>query len=108
MAVLPSSLVGKILASIWVTACVSVPIFAFVNRDIKDTDIVVISAMLFLTFPVGIAFVGLVTLVLMALDSLLGVTVPSGFIFNFVIWVPMAILGYVQWFLLLPAAFRRA
>lgn len=107
MTILPSSLAGKILASIWITACVSVPIFAFVNRDIKDTDIVVISAMLFLTFPAGIAYVGLVTLVLMALDSLLGVTPSGGFIFNFVVWVPMAILGYAQWFLLLPAAFRR-
>lgn len=108
MAMLPSSLIGKILAFIWIAACVSVPIFAFVNRDIKDTDIVVISAMLILTMPAGIAFVGLVTLILMAFESLLGVTPPTGFIFNFVVWVPMAILGYVQWFLLLPAAFRRA
>jgi len=107
MAVLPLSPAGKILAYIWIAACVSVPIYAFVNRDIESTDIVVVSAMLILTFPSGIVFVGLVSLILMALDSLLGVTPPGGFIFNFVIWVPMAELGYAQWFHWLPAAFRR-
>ena len=76
MTVLPSSLVGKILASIWLTACASVLIFAFVNRDITDTDVVVLSAMLFLTLPTGMAFIGLVSLIVMALDSILGLTLP--------------------------------
>jgi len=108
MTVLPSSLVGKILASIWIAACAGVLIFAFVNRDIKDTDVVVLSAMLFLTLPTGMAFIGIVSLIAMTLDSILGVTLPGGFIENLVVWVPMTILGYVQWFLLLPAMFRRA
>jgi hypothetical protein len=108
MTVLPSSLVGKILASIWITACASVLIFAFVNRDITDTDVVVLSAMLLLTLPTGMAFIGLASLIAMTLDSMLGVTLPGGFIMNLAVWVPMTILGYVQWFLLLPAMFRRA
>jgi hypothetical protein len=91
----------------WMAACISVPIYAFVNRDLQDTDIVVISAMLILTVPVGIAFVGLMTLIVIALEVLLGDIQTSGFVFNLAIWVPMTMLGYAQWFLLLPALFRR-
>jgi len=37
---------------------------------------------------------------------MLGVSLPGGFIMNLLVWIPMTILGYVQWFILLPAMFR--
>ena len=85
----------------WLGLCLAVLGFAFVQRQIHDMDIAYTYLMLFLTFPAGL----LVALVLAAVGA--SVSLPTGFIFALISWPLFVILGYLQWFVLLPKTVRR-
>ena len=92
---------------IWFTVCLLVLVFAFVQRDIHDTDIAFTYFMLYLTFPVGYLLAYLAGFVLMSLNHAYGIVAPGGFVPNLVAWVLFVIAGYFQWFVLLPHLVRR-
>jgi len=93
--------VKRLLLGIWLTLCVAVLIFAIVQRDIHDMDIAYTYFMLFLSFPAGLIFAGVV-----AALSTIALYLPDGLMGAFITWPPFVVLGYLQWFVLLPEIVR--
>jgi riboflavin transporter FmnP len=104
---LPAARVGKVAAAVWSVACVGVLLFAYVGRDIRDTDIVVLVALLVLGFPVSLALSAILTGIFYLLDAWWGVVVPGGFSSNLFAWVLFVAAGYMQWRLIVPHVFAR-
>ena len=98
---------GKIAATVWALACVAVLIFAYVGRDIRDTDIVVLVALLALNFPVSLALSAFVAGISYLLDASFGVVVPGGLGFNVFEWLLFVTAGYMQWTVIVPHLFAR-
>lgn len=107
MNILPRSVFGRILLVLWFAACIAVLIFAFIQRNIHDTDIAVAWFMIFLTFPIGYGLAALLGFVFMLLYEAMGLVVPGGFVFNSLSWLLFVAGGYFQWFVLVPWAYRK-
>ena len=107
MTFLPATLTGKLAAAIWAVACVAVLVFAYVGRDVQDTDITVSVASLALCFPVSLALVLLLMGIFYLLNAWFGVVVPGGFAFNALEWLLFVVVGYVQWGLIVPYVFAK-
>ena len=101
MNVLSVLTVYRFVLGVWSALCLSVLVFAIVQRDIHDMDIAYTYFMLFLTFPSGLVVAG----VLAALST--AFYLPGGLAGVLFTWPPFVVLGYLQWFVLLPAAVRR-
>jgi hypothetical protein len=90
----------RVLLSLWIVACVAVLAFAIVKRGYDDIDIAFTYFMLFLTFPAGLA----VGLLFGGLSSF--VSIPGGITFVAFAWPTFLIVGYFQWFVVLPNIIR--
>jgi len=104
---IPKGLIGRLLLALWLAVCVVVLAFAFIQRDIHDTDIAFAYLMLFLTFPLGYAFAAFVGVIFFALYSVFGIVVPGGFVPNLVSWVFFVVVGYFQWFVAIPWLYKK-
>ncbi len=96
----------RLLAIVWLAACLSVLAFASMRFESSDLDRTFFPMMFCLTFPVGIvaAIVGLVFY--FALSHF--VALPRGSAYFYVLlWVAMVGAGYWQWFVAVPRVFRR-
>ena len=107
MNIFPRSVFGRILLVLWIVACIAVLIFAFIQRDIHDTDIAVAWFMIFLTFPIGYGLAALLGFVFMLLHEVFGLVIPGGFVLNSLWWLLFVAGGYFQWFVLIPWAYRK-
>ena len=103
----PKSTAGKVVAATYLVACGAVLAFAIAGREIRDTDIVVAYAMLFLSFPGGYVVAALFGAVGYVLYEGLGVIVPGGLVNNVVAIVAFAVVGYAQWFIAGPWLYRK-
>ena len=108
MALVPTARSGKVIAATWAVACAAVLLFAFVQRDIRDTDIVVAILLTVLCFPVSLALAAILTAVFAVLLEVWGIEVPGGFAFNASIWVLFVVAGYWQWRFIVPHLFRES
>jgi len=103
----PRSIFGRLFAGLWFAACVSLLVFAYVQRGIHDMSIAFIWLLVFLTFPVGIAMVVIVGPAWSWLSNQMGITYDP-FLDLLPYWVVLVGLGYAQWFIVLPALLRKA
>ena len=106
MTLVPTTRSARAIAFVWAVACVSVLLFAFVNRDIRGTDIVVLILLAVLCFPVSLALSAILTGVFYVLLEFWGMEVPGGIRFNASIWVLFVVAGYWQWSLMVPRQFK--
>ena len=107
--------VGAVLLRvIWCSACVMVLVWSLVAaanapshlRHHADEALAIWLAVL--TFPVGVAYYIALTLLLMLVYSVTGTSIGGGPIFAVLVaWLPAVILGYWQWFVLLPRYLSR-
>ena len=107
MNIFPCSVFGRVLSVLWLAACIAVLVFAFMRRDIRDTDIAVAWFMIYLAFPIGYGLTALLSFLFMLLYESFGLVVPGGFVFNLLSWLVFVTCGYFQWFMLVPWAYRR-
>ena len=107
MTAYPRSRAGRILLGVWLAACLAVLLFAFIQRNVHDTDIAFGYFMLFLTFPVGVGVAAIAGVTFKVLYDLSGIVVPGGFVPNLVTWVVLVLAGYFQWFIAVPWLCRR-
>jgi len=107
MNTLPRSPFGRFLLGLWFAACVAVLVFAFLQRQLDDTDIAVLYLLIFLTFPIGYGLAAFLGYALMQVYEWLGVMVPGGFVANLFSWLLFVAIGYFQWFLAIPWAYRK-
>ncbi len=107
MSIYPRSLVGRIAVLSWLGACMAALVFAFIQRDIRDTDIVFTYFMLFLTLPLGYGLAALAGVVFLGLYTWSGLVVPGGFLHNVASWCFFVAVGYFQWFVAIPWLYRK-
>jgi hypothetical protein len=102
----PQSRLGRRILSVWLFLCVALLIFAVVQRKVHDMPMAFTYLLIALTFPLGIPFGAIVGVSMSWLYANFGLTyhpvadlVPS--------WIVMVLAGYIQWFVLGPAAVRK-
>jgi len=104
MALYPRSVVGRGIAVVWVTACVLMLVFAWVQQSIHDMPEAFIWLMIFLTFPVGYA----VAMILGIVASVLPQPATYHPFWDVVpMWIALTVAGYAQWFVLVPFVWRK-
>ena|ERR1700730_6445762 len=101
----PRSLLGRTLLVLWLTACLAVLAYEFVQRNTPEADIVSGILLLFLTFPVGHALGAVIGVVFRFLHGTYGIIVPGGFIPNLILWPFFVAVGYFLWFVVVPWLF---
>ncbi|OGW66735.1 MAG: hypothetical protein A3H49_03875 [Nitrospirae bacterium RIFCSPLOWO2_02_FULL_62_14] len=114
MIILPKHPLTRLVFALWLTACLAVLVFAFIQREIHDMIIGFWYFMLFLTFPLGyvlsVVIGWLSYLVYLIFDSSTqGGSLPDSISFLPVLiyWVLFVAVGYYQWFVLLPRLVNR-
>lgn len=97
-----------VIKLLWVICCVVIMLFAILFHDIKDSDIVLIYGMLFLSFPISLLVLAFFSFLIL-LQEITGVffldIISSNIVGTVVIWFTLFIFGYFQWFLLLPRVY---
>lgn len=99
----------RALKLIWVGACVTVLVWAFIHCS-QQTDLMlrgecsllVSGVMALFSLPLGVLWFWLVSALGFGLSSLGIASDRSSFIIDFAIWLGFFVVGYLQWFKLLP------
>ena len=99
---IPRSFVGRVVAALWLAACIAVLVFGLTARAIHDMPVAVTWFLIFLSFPLG---AGAVAVLGVALGSSGVPYVP--FWSELPVWAAAIIVGYLQWFVLVPAIARK-
>jgi hypothetical protein len=102
MKIVPGSKIGRVLATLWVALCIAVLVFGFVQREIHDMPVAFALLLMFLSFPLGagaVVFVG----------TVMGSSGTSYIPFwsELPLWLAAVVVGYWQWFMLIPALAKR-
>ncbi|MGH8769052.1 MAG: hypothetical protein ACREVT_12855 [Burkholderiales bacterium] len=96
----------KITKAIWITLAVIVlfvTLYAFDGKTNSDIWIFLTWSMLILSFPASL----IVSLVHMALGVGFSITIKTSYLSLAIEWTAYFILGYWQWFVLLPWLWRK-
>jgi uncharacterized membrane protein YedE/YeeE len=91
-----------VIQSLWVLACAIVLGLAIWMSEYPDAEIPYIYLMYCLTVPAGF---GVALLFALASNFFL---IPGGLVSILVSWPLFVVLGYLQWFLFVPWAYRKA
>jgi len=94
-------MIMKIIKALWIGAAVFVlfvTLYGFDGKPYSDFWILSTWLMLILSFPAGLV----VSLVHMALGTGFSITVKTSYLSLVLEWVVYFVLGYLQWFKLLP------
>jgi hypothetical protein len=105
-ALFPQSFLGKVMAAVWLMACITVLVFGFVQRDIHDMPIAFVWFMIILTFPIGAAALVAIGVMFGVLDMAFGISYHP-FWDELPLWFISVALGYWQWFMLIPWSARK-
>jgi hypothetical protein len=103
---IPRSFIGRCLAIIWLLACIALLVSAFKQQHIHDMPEAVIPLLVALSFPIGYFVVIVAGLAWAGASATLHLTYHP-FRDLIPIWVPVVVLGYLQWFVLVPWLFRK-
>ena len=90
----------------WFAACVVVLVFAYLHPG-AEASILFGMLMLSLTFPLGYVLATIVGFISSVLYNRFGVYAPDSFVVNLMAWTLLVVAGYIQWFILLPWAWRK-
>lgn len=101
-------MIGKSLKVLWTLCAVAVLAVTLAHYEpgsASDIGIFLVSGMLFLAFPASLLVAGLVTL-LVLLQEKMGIpfldVVASNYVGLSIMWGAFFVVGYLQWFVLLP------
>jgi hypothetical protein len=93
------TILWRVLKALWVLACVWILVLALHHRrDMGDMWEAEFWVMMGLSFPSGWLFPYML--------KFIGGSRITGLQGIFIIWVPLFVLGYLQWFVLVPAIAR--
>jgi hypothetical protein len=104
MTFLPRHPVLRIIATLWLLAAVVLLLVTLLRPEIQANDRAALSSLVplyFLSLPLG--HLGLLAVNQVKVNLYVASqTVPGIFSEGLVLWAALAVLGYVQWFVLLP------
>lgn len=113
MLIIDKRLVINILKISWLGVAflvLVITLFFFDGRNNSDIEDFLVYSMLLLTFPIGIIASGLVFVVLYFFVSALyieEITFNVGYVYLIFEWLFLLIVGYIQWFFLIPIIYRK-
>ena len=102
----PKSTIGRIAAVIWLCLCLGVLVFGYLERSLQGMAVAFTWLMVVLSFPLGIIGVMVAGIGWSSLLQSLGYPYQP-FRDELPIWVFAVVIGYCQWFVLLPRFARR-
>ena len=91
----------KIIKMLWIASALFVlfvTLYAFDGKPNSDIGILLAWSMLFLSFPAGL----IISLIYVALYDFLSITLSTTYLNLVLDWTGCFVLGYLQWFKLLP------
>jgi hypothetical protein len=97
--------IGKALRVAWVALCFCILIFSISAYDGKPSwegEVLQIYAMILLSFPAGLAVAHLYSAAFAFLYHQFGVAIYVSRAYLFLTWAGFFLVGYAQWFVLLP------
>jgi hypothetical protein len=97
------------LQIIWGIACIGVLVICFLKLDSSSVELFLLMGMNVLTFPAGYVFALAFSAFGQIIETLIDVRLTSANrVFEMlIIWIGFVAVGYVQWFLLVPWAWRK-
>jgi hypothetical protein len=95
-----------ILVAVYAIACLGVLDYAYFAGNASGTQITVGLAMLVLTFPSGCVVGALLGAIAYVLVKYFDATFPMGPTTNMVLVALFGVIGYIQWFVLIPRLWR--
>ena len=101
---------GSWLKSAWVLVAASVLVASLLLYDGKpnsDAEILLGYAMLALSFPLGVALTAGLSFFARILFETTGYIFTTSYVSMFAAWLMLFIVGYLQWFVLLPRLWRK-
>lgn len=99
-------ILGRVLKALWLFACVLILVLTLIYRGPEYRDAVEAEflIMMGLSFPSGwLSLVMLKLIEMLKLFEWSGITELQSI---FLVWVPLFVLGYLQWFVAVPAIIR--
>ena len=96
----PQSSLGRFVVVLWIALSLGLLIFACVQLDVHDMPIALTWLLLALNFPSSILSALLVAAISSALPAI-------GFTSTLLLWMIFTMVGYLQWFVLLPWIWRK-
>lgn len=109
MTLLPRHPAIRFVATAWLLASAAMLLVTFARPDILGNDraaLVYLTPLYWLSFPLGHA--GVIAGIHLRLELYLGYKfVPSVFAEGLYLWTSLTVLGYLQWFVLLPWVSRK-
>lgn len=103
-------MIFKIAKGLWVVATILVllvTLYAYDGKPNSDIEVLFAWSMIFLTFPSGLIFAGLFSIVADCLDKFFAVVLYTSYLSLVLSWAGFLLLGYLQWFKLLPWLVRK-
>jgi hypothetical protein len=98
---IPKAIKEKSSARAWLLLCVAVLVFGWIQRDIHDMPEAFIYLMIALTVPIGFLVAITVGTATSYISQALNISYhPFWDLMPF--WLSSTVLGYVQWFILVP------
>ncbi len=104
MSFIPRHPVLRVVATLWLLAAVVLLLFTLLRPEIQSNERAALSSLVplyFLSLPLG--HLGVLALGKFKVDLYVSSqTVPGVFAEGLALWALLAVLGYVQWFVLVP------
>lgn len=107
MTLLPNHPASRRVAALWLLACTATLIVMLLRTGLNEGDRAALSAlvpMYWLSLPLG--HVGVMTVIDIRTALYLAGMAPGILAEGLLLWLALGVLGYVQWFLLLPLSAR--
>ena len=79
-----------------------ITLYKFDGKPNSDIEVFLIWSMLVLSFPTGLLYLLLAALLVHSAEILFGFTLATSYISMLVTWSALFVLGYFQWFKLVP------
>lgn len=106
MALIPGSIVGRLVACVWLLLSAGALSFASEQQQIHDMPEAFVWLMNFLTIPVGFPVATAVAIASSEISKYFGIAYhPFWYLVSF--WFGVTVTGYLQWFVVLALIWRK-
>ena len=92
---------------IWLIICSAILCVPLFNFDNKESHVYYGLLILGITFPLGYLFAMSIAFIGFSLDKCCGISLPSNESMLIPTWIGFVLVGYFQWFILIPWVSRK-
>lgn len=104
------AMLPKLAKAIWVTLAVVVllvTLYGFDGKPNSDIEVFLVWSMLALAFPSSLLVAGVLAGISIAAERFFSTVIPTSYWWIGITWLCFFVVGYLQWFVLLPWLWRK-